>query len=66
VTSLRADGNILLADEDCSRDLLIDTFGCDPTLVNSLAASSNILFDNVFAADISTKNAKYLSVINPM
>jgi hypothetical protein len=47
---LRADGIILLADEDCSKDLILDTYGCDPTLVTSLAASSNILFDNVFAA----------------
>jgi hypothetical protein len=59
VTGFRADGIILLADEDCSKDLLIDTFGCDPTLVTSLAASSDILFDNVFAADITTKNAKH-------
>jgi hypothetical protein len=65
VTGFRADGIILLADEDCSKDLLIDTFGCDPTLVTSLAASSDILFGNVFAADITTKNAKYLHVINP-
>jgi hypothetical protein len=65
VTGLRADGIILVADEDCSKELLIDTFGCDPTLVSSFAASSNIFFDNVFAADITTKNAKYLPVINP-
>jgi hypothetical protein len=61
VTGLLADGIILLADEDCSKALLIDIFGCDPTL----ASSSNILFDNVFAANITTKNAKYLPVINP-
>jgi hypothetical protein len=65
VIGLRADGIILLADEDCSEELFVDTFGCNPTLVTSLAASSNILFDNVFAADIATKNAKYLPVINP-
>jgi hypothetical protein len=33
VTGLRADGIILLADEDCSKDLILDTYGCDPTLV---------------------------------
>jgi hypothetical protein len=65
VIGLRADGIILLADEDCSKDLILDTYGCDPTLVTSLAASSNILFDNVFAANITTKNAKYLPCINP-
>jgi hypothetical protein len=59
VIGLRADGIILLADEDCSKDLIIDTYGCDPTLVTFLAASSNILFDNVFAANIITKNATY-------
>jgi hypothetical protein len=31
VIGLRADGIILLADEDCSEDLLVDTFGCNPT-----------------------------------
>jgi hypothetical protein len=62
---LRADGIILLADEDCSNDLILDTYGCDPTLVTSLAASSNILYDNVLAANITTKNASYLSCINP-
>jgi hypothetical protein len=61
-TGLNADGIIHLADEDCSKDLL---FGRNPTLVSSMAASSNIVFDNVFAADITTKNAKYLPVINP-
>jgi hypothetical protein len=65
VIGLRADGIILLADEDCSKDLILDTYGCDPTLVTSLAASSNILFDNVFAANITTKNATYLPCINP-
>jgi hypothetical protein len=32
---------LLLADEDCSKDLLVDTFGCDPypTLVPSLVAN---------------------------
>jgi hypothetical protein len=45
VTGLRADGIILLADEDCSKDLILDTNGCNPTLVSSLAASTNILFD---------------------
>jgi hypothetical protein len=61
VTGLPADGIILLADEDCSKDLILDTYGCDPTLVTSLAASSNILFDNVFAANITTKNASITS-----
>jgi hypothetical protein len=51
VTGLRTDGIILLADEDCSKDLLVDSFGCNPTLVSSLATSSNFLFDNVFAAE---------------
>jgi hypothetical protein len=32
VTGLRADGIILLADEDCSNDLILDTYGADPTL----------------------------------
>jgi hypothetical protein len=62
VTGLRTDGIILLADEDCSKDLLVDSFGCNPTLVSSFATSSNFLFDNVFAA---MKNAKCLPVINP-
>jgi hypothetical protein len=31
---LRADGIILLGDEDCSKDLLIDTYGADPTKTN--------------------------------
>jgi hypothetical protein len=57
VTGLRADGIILLADEDCSQDLILDTNGVAPTLVSSLAASSNILYDNVFAANITTKTA---------
>jgi hypothetical protein len=65
VTGLRADGITLLADEDCSKDLILDAYGCDPTLVTSLAASSNILFDNVFAANITTKSASYLPCINP-
>jgi hypothetical protein len=43
VTGIRGDGIILLADEDCSKDLIIDTFGADPTLVSSLAASTNPL-----------------------
>jgi hypothetical protein len=59
VTGLLADGIILLADEDCSKALLIDIFGCEPTL----ASSSNILFDNVFAANITTKNAKSTPVV---
>jgi hypothetical protein len=62
VTGLRADGIILLA---CSKDLILDTYGCGPTLVTSLAASSNVLFDNVFAANITTMNASYLPCINP-
>jgi hypothetical protein len=37
VTGLRADGIILLADEDCSKILLVD--GCDPTLVSLLLTS---------------------------
>jgi hypothetical protein len=49
LTGLRADGIILLA-ENCSKDLLIDTFACDPTLVSSLAASSNSLFDSVLCS----------------
>jgi hypothetical protein len=53
-----------LADEDCSKDLIMDTCGADPTLVSSLAASSNILNDNFFAAKITTKNATYGPHIN--
>jgi hypothetical protein len=65
VTGLRGDGIILLADEDCSKDLIIDTFGADPTLVSFLAASTNILYDNVFAAGITTKTNLYGPHINP-
>jgi hypothetical protein len=64
VTGLRADGIILLADEDCSKDLILDTYGADPTLVSSLAASSNILYDNVYAANITTKTAAHGPHIN--
>jgi hypothetical protein len=63
VTGLRADAIILLADEDCSKDLVLDTYGADPTLVSSLAASSN-LYDNVSAANITTKTATYGPHIN--
>jgi hypothetical protein len=62
VTDLRGDGIILLADEDCSKDLIIDTFGADPTLVSSLAACTNLLYDNV---GITTKNNLYGPNINP-
>jgi hypothetical protein len=45
--SLRADGIILLVDEGCFKDLILDTYGVDPALVSSQAVSSNILHDNV-------------------
>jgi hypothetical protein len=48
---------ILLVDEDCSKDLIIDTFSTDPTLASYLAAGSNFLYYNVFASDITMKNA---------
>jgi hypothetical protein len=54
-----------VSERDCSKDLILDSYGCDPTLVTSLTASSNILFDNVFAANITTKNASYFPCINP-
>jgi hypothetical protein len=38
-----------------SKHLILDTYGDDPTL----AASSNILYDNYFAANITTKTATY-------
>jgi hypothetical protein len=63
---LRADGIILLGDEDCSKDLLIDNYGADPTLVSNLQASSNLLYDKVFAANITTKTNKYGPHINPL
>jgi hypothetical protein len=63
---LRADGIILLGDEDYSKDLLIDTYGADPTLASNLQASSNILYDKVFAANITTKTNKYGPHINPL
>jgi hypothetical protein len=67
VTGIRGDGIILLADEDCSKDLIIDTFGADPTLVSSLAASTNLLYDKVFAAGITTKtNLCGIYIYNPL
>jgi hypothetical protein len=32
----------LFSDEDCLKDLIIDTFGADPTLVSFLAAGTNL------------------------
>jgi hypothetical protein len=48
---------LLVLPTTSSLTLLVAT----PTLVSSLAASSNILFDNVFATHITTKNVKYLN-----
>lgn len=55
VCSFRADGIILLADEDCPKDMIIDSYGADPTRVSSLAAGSNLIYDNVIESIITQR-----------
>jgi hypothetical protein len=42
-SGVRADGFIALADEDPSKDLIIDVLGSDPSNISFIRASSNIL-----------------------
>jgi hypothetical protein len=50
----------LLADEDCSKDLILDTYCADPTLVSSLAASAQTSYTKTFLRLTSLHEDCYL------
>jgi hypothetical protein len=53
---VHADGFIALADEDPSKNLIIDVFGSDPSNIFFVGASSNILFEKAFEAGYKKKD----------
>jgi hypothetical protein len=63
---VRADGFIALADEDPSKDLIIDVFGSDPSNISFIRASSNILFEKAFEAGYKKKDATYRGLVNSL
>jgi hypothetical protein len=61
---VRADGFIALADEDPSKDLIIDVLSSDPSNISFIRASSNILFEKAFEAGYKKKDATYRGLVN--
>jgi hypothetical protein len=55
---VRADGVIALADEDPSKDRIIDVFGSDHSNISFVRASSNILFEKAFEAGTRKKSSR--------
>jgi hypothetical protein len=59
---VRADGFIALADEDPSKNLIIDVFGSDPSNISFVGASSNILFEKAFEAGYKKKDMPHVTM----